>query len=84
MRQGVVSGTVQRLANLPVPAAAKTGTAQIGGKGAPHAWVTAFAPVDDPEIQITVMIENAGSGVTSVVPIAHDILEWYLTHRPKK
>ena len=84
MRQGVVSGTVQRLANLPVAVAAKTGTAQIGGKGAPHAWVTAFAPIDDPEVVITVMIENAGSGVTSVVPIAHDILEWYFTHRPKK
>ena len=81
MRQGVVSGTVERLATLPVPAAAKTGTAQIGGKGAPHAWVTVMAPVDDPEIVLTVMIENAGSGVTSVVPIARDILEWYFTHR---
>jgi len=35
--------------------------------------------IDDPEVVITVMIENAGSGVTSVVPIAHDILEWYFT-----
>lgn len=84
MRRGVVSGTVQKLSNLPEPAAAKTGTAQIGGKGAPHAWVSAFAPYDKPRVVITVMIENAGSGVTSVVPIAHDILEWYLTHRPKK
>ncbi len=81
MRQGVVSGTVTRLADLAYPVAAKTGTAQIGGKGAPHAWVTAFAPVDDPRVQITVMIENAGSGVTSVVPIAHDILEWYFANR---
>lgn len=80
MRQTVTVGTAKRLANLPVSAGAKTGTAQAGS-GKPHAWVTAFAPLENPEVVAVVMVEHAGEGSTVAVPIMHDILEWYFTHR---
>lgn len=80
MRQTVTSGTARLLSGLPVAAAAKTGTAQVGNKP-PHAWVTVFAPLENPEIAITVMVEHAGEGATAAVPITRDILQWYFQNR---
>ncbi len=80
MRQTVTSGTARLLSDLPVEAAAKTGTAQAGS-GLPHAWVTAFAPVENPEIAITVMVEHAGEGSTVAVPITNEIMKWYFSNR---
>ncbi|MBI2056119.1 MAG: penicillin-binding protein 2 [Candidatus Sungbacteria bacterium] len=80
MRQTVTVGTARRLASLPVSAGAKTGTAQAGA-GKPHAWVTVFAPLENPEVVAVVMVEHAGEGSTVAVPIMHDILEWYFTHK---
>lgn len=77
MRQAVQEGTVWRLKDLPVEAGAKTGTAQAG-KGKPyHGWVTVFAPYDDPEIVLTILIENGEGGEQSAVPAAKEFLEWY-------
>ncbi len=78
MRKTVTVGTARLLAGVPVSVAAKTGTAQAGS-GLPHAWVTAFAPVENPEIAITVMVEHAGEGATVAVPITHEILQWYFS-----
>ncbi len=80
MRQTVTSGTARLLSGLPVAAAAKTGTAQAGS-GLPHAWVTVFAPFENPEIAITVMVEHAGEGATVAVPITNEILKWYFENR---
>lgn len=81
MRQTVLGGTAKLLGSLPVAVAAKTGTAQVGPNRLPHAWVTAFAPAEDPQIALAVMVENAGEGSTVAVPITHDILQWYFEHR---
>lgn len=80
MRQTVTSGTAQLLAGLSVPTAAKTGTAQAGS-GLPHAWVITFAPYDNPEIVVVVMIEHAGEGSTVAVPITNEILQSYFSRR---
>ena len=43
-----------------------------------HAWFVAFAPVDDPEIAIAVLIEHAGGGGGAMAaPIAHDVADFY-------
>jgi len=43
-----------------------------------HAWLTAFAPADNPEISITVMVERGGEGSDVAAPIVGDILkEWF-------
>lgn len=77
MRQTVLAGSARSLQSLPVSAAGKTGTAQWSTKKSPHAWFTAFAPYENPEIVITVMIEEGVEGSTVSAPIARDIMQWY-------
>jgi penicillin-binding protein 2 len=43
-----------------------------------HAWFIAFAPVDDPKIAISVLVENAGFGATAAAPIARKVIDSYL------
>lgn len=81
MRQTVTAGTARLLQDAPVLVAAKTGTAQSAPGKLPHAWVTVFAPDENPEIVLVVMVEHAGEGSTVAVPITRDILNWYFTHR---
>lgn len=76
MREAVTAGTARSLNDLPILVAAKTGTAQAGIKS-PHAWFVAFAPYDNPEIAITVMVEHGGEGSSIAAPITKEILKWY-------
>ncbi len=55
----------------------KTGTAQDLPRSTTHAWFTAYAPRDNPEIAIMVMVENAGEGSAVAAPIVRTILEYY-------
>lgn len=57
-------------------AAGKTGTAETG-KGSTHAWFTVFAPVENPKIALTVMLEEGGEGSYDAAPIARKILDQY-------
>lgn len=77
MRQAVVSGSAQKLQSLPVEAAAKTGTAQWGVDKNPHAWFTAFAPYKNPEIVVTVLVEEGIEGSQISLNIAQDIMQYY-------
>lgn len=76
MRAVVNEGTATRLQELDVKVAGKTGTAEQEGKTS-HAWFIGFAPVDDPKIVISVLVENKGSGSEYAVPIAEKILNAY-------
>ncbi len=78
MRATVDGGTGRLLADLPVAAAGKTGTAQFG-TGEPHAWFTAFAPYEEPTIALAVLVEEAGEGSDFSVPVAHEVLNYYFT-----
>lgn len=53
----------------------KTGTAQLGGNQAPHAWFIAFAPADAPSIAVAVIVENAGAGGDVAAPIARRLIQ---------
>ncbi|MBI2099609.1 penicillin-binding protein 2 [Candidatus Uhrbacteria bacterium] len=75
MRETVISGSARSLAALP--AAGKTGTAEWRDGRKFHAWFTGFAPYDNPQLAITVLIEEGGEGSTSAVPVARDFLQWY-------
>jgi penicillin-binding protein 2 len=72
-------GTAWPLFNFKTEIACKTGTAEVGdGSKDTHAWLTAFAPADDPEISITVLVERGGEGSDVAAPIVGDILkEWF-------
>ncbi len=62
-----------------VETACKTGTAEYGDpKNKTHAWFTVFAPVEEPEISVTVLVEGGGEGSNVAAPIAKKILEeWF-------
>ena len=79
MREAVTYGSAVNWLNaLPVAAAAKTGTAELGNNYY-HNWVTVFAPYEDPEIVLTLMIENVKDVQAAVLPVAKAVLEWYFT-----
>jgi len=82
MRDTVTYGSARSLSVLPVAVAGKTGTAQWSTKKEPHAWFIGFAPYDNPNIAITVLVEEGIEGSTIAVPIAKDILSWYYGGRP--
>lgn len=81
MRQTVASstGSGRNLSDLPVPVAAKTGTAQFGSGDKTHAWFVSFAPYDNPQIALLVLVEDGGEGYASAEPIAKDILQYYFS-----
>lgn len=81
MRQTVVAGSARSLSVLPVNAAGKTGTAQWSSKKQDHAWFTGFAPYENPEIVITVLVEEGREGSEVSVSIAREILNWYFSQR---
>ncbi|MEK7109720.1 MAG: penicillin-binding transpeptidase domain-containing protein, partial [Patescibacteria group bacterium] len=61
-----------------IQVACKTGTAESHAKsGMPHAWITVFAPYDNPEISVTILVEEGGQGSDVAGPIAKEILKAY-------
>ncbi|MBO5351807.1 MAG: FtsW/RodA/SpoVE family cell cycle protein [Lachnospiraceae bacterium] len=68
---------MKELADLGVKAAGKTGTAQHAGSDADHAWYLCFAPADDPQIAVVVLVENSGTGNQYAVPVAEKVLKEY-------
>ena len=84
MRQAVTAGSARSLSALPVAVAGKTGTAEWSSQKAPHAWFTSFAPYDDPQLVVTVSVEEGVEGSTISAPIAKDIYAWYFGPGRKK
>jgi penicillin-binding protein 2 len=90
MRGTVTDGTAYRLKMPEVAVAGKTGTAEyteIDANGnvvmdkwgylPTHAWFTAFAPYDNPEIALVVFLRGGGEGSQYAVPVAEEILRSY-------
>tara|TARA_R110002124_G_scaffold277621_4_gene449170 strand:+ start:8397 stop:10241 length:1845 start_codon:yes stop_codon:yes gene_type:complete len=78
MRRNVLEGSGRFYAEVPgIEVSGKTGTAQ-NPFGFSHGWYTSFAPSQNPELVVTVFLENAGWASISAVPIASLILEKYL------
>jgi len=74
-------GTAYLLADLPVSVAAKTGSAQVANNTRTNAFFVGYAPADNPQIAILVLIENAREGSLNAVPVAKDVLDWYYWNR---
>jgi penicillin-binding protein 2 len=71
-------GTAWPLFNFKTELACKTGTAEVGdGSKDTHAWLTAFAPANNPQIVITVLVERGGEGSDVAAPIVGDFLKEY-------
>ena len=83
MREAVTEGSAYLLKDMPIKVAGKTGTAQVTNTfKKTNAWFTGFAPYENPEIALAIIIEGAGEGSVAAVPVAKDVFEWYYnTHQ---
>ena len=78
LRKAVTEGSAYLLNDLPIKVAGKTGTAQITNTfRKTNAWFTGFAPYDNPEIALAIIVEGAGEGSTAAVPVAKEVFYWY-------
>ena len=60
--------------------AGKTGSAEYdSSKVFSHSWFTGFAPAEDPEIAVTIIMEQAGTGSSYAVPAAKRIFDAYFS-----
>ena len=65
-------------AEIPgVKVAGKTGTAEAPPDQL-HSWFISFAPADDPQIAVAVIVENGQEGYKAALPIARSMMETYL------
>lgn len=78
MRQTVTKGSASSMQRVPVPVAGKTGTAQWSSSLPNHSWFTGFAPYEDPEIVVTVLVEEGGDA-SLAVPVARELLTWWFS-----
>ena len=62
--------------NFIVEVAGKTGSAETAQSDIVNAWFVCFAPFDNPEVAIAVMIENGGHG-NYAAEVARDVLTQY-------
>jgi penicillin-binding protein 2 len=63
--------------DLPFSVAGKTGTAE-NPSGTPHAWFVGYAPADEPEIAMAVIVEHAGQGTAAAAPRFRALAEIFL------
>jgi penicillin-binding protein 2 len=87
------TGREARLKDIKV--GGKTGTAQVVTlekfkevdeedvpyKHRDHAWFTSFAPAENPEIAVTVLVEHGGHGGSAAAPVAKKVLERYFVKK---
>jgi len=87
-----IRGTARRIRTKEYQIAAKTGTAQVftvkqdeeydeetvSDKMRDHALFIAFAPVENPQIAVAVIVEHGGHGGSVAAPIARTIMDHYL------
>ncbi len=83
------NGTAKLAKSMQLSIAGKTGTAQVVSlktkkikkKYFDHAWFTSYAPSENPEIAITVLVENGGNGGKTAAPLAKKIAEAYIKNK---
>ena len=87
----VTKGTARRARSSMVRIAGKTGTAQVvslrpeSEKETPkkfrdHAWFVAYAPIERPDVAVTVLLEHMGHGGSAAAPLAKELIETYLSY----
>ncbi len=75
MRGVATSGTARSaLSNYPIPVAAKTGTVQSDTSSINDGVFVCYAPADDPQIAIAVVVQKGGSG-SALITIAKDVMD---------
>lgn len=57
-----------------LPLGGKTGTAQLDGASAPHAWFVGFAPAERPRVAVAVLVVGGGEGSSVAAPVGGRML----------
>ena len=79
LMQGVVKeGTGSALRDASYTAAGKTGSAEFETGKESHAWFVGFAPAQNPQIAVCVIVEEGGSGGRTAAPIARKLMDEYI------
>lgn len=73
-------GTGAPFFNASYDVGCKTGTAEKE-LGNPHAWFTLYAPFDNPQISVAVLVEDGGEGSSVAAPVAKKIVDWWMANR---
>ncbi len=76
-----------RIGDMTIPAAGKTGTAETGIPGSPHAWFAGYTFGNYnglPDIAVAVIVENIGEGSDYAAPIFRRVLEAYYFGSPQR
>jgi penicillin-binding protein 2 len=92
MRRVVAGGTGRRARLGNVDVCGKTGSAQVVAHARlerepgdpsllPHGWFLAFAPAENPQIALAVLVEHGGSGGGAAAPVARSILARFFAER---
>ena len=76
-------GTGSALRTDAYTVAGKTGSAEFETGKETHSWFIGFAPAEKPEIAISVLAEEAGSGGKVAAPIARAVLDTYFAKKAK-
>jgi penicillin-binding protein 2 len=81
MRKVITLGSGQLMKTIPFEVAGKTGSAQIQGNTKTNAIFAGFAPYKDPEILITVLLEEPPEGSVVTIPVVDEVLRYYYNNR---
>lgn len=73
----VSEGTGYAVLSQDYTAAGKTGTAEWNADKEAHAWFIGFAPAENPQIVVSVVLEEAGTGSEYAAPVARKIFDAY-------
>lgn len=71
-------GTGRHVQIRGIEVGGKSGTAQVPNRPDDDAWFIAFAPYQEPEIAVAVVVEAGGPGGTRAGPVARQVIEAYL------
>jgi penicillin-binding protein 2 len=81
--ESIETGTGNKSKFSDIRIAGKTGTAQ-NPQGKDHGWFISYAPYDDPEIAMAIIVEHGGSSGINAVPIGRKIYESYFNMKTTK
>lgn len=79
LRSVVTEGTGSAVRTDAYTVAGKTGSAEFETGKETHAWFTGYAPYEHPQIVVTVLVEESGSGGQIAAPIARSIFDTYFS-----
>jgi penicillin-binding protein A len=81
MREVVTDGTATALNGKQYTVAGKTGSAEYEEGKPAHAWFVGFAPAENPEIAVSIIVESVGTGSEYAVPVASKIFDTYFANK---